>query len=172
MKLVPLAAQNQPKRSPSSAFLQQNHTVWDWRLRRHYAAWVAWLIAGILSVDTIVSLALHQSLAAFLLSLLIPTSPALQQLGETVLAHRETAGEKEELAHRIEGLWDVGLRDLGCVGITHIRQVQDRIFLLRRDAPLVPDRWYKWRLKGYQADMDKTARELREQAEQALRKKP
>lgn len=48
------------------------------------------------------------------------------------------------------------------------RQIQDRIFSLRKDGPLVPDRWYKWLKKNYQADMDATAVELRTQAEKAI----
>lgn len=150
---------------------QRANTVWDWRLRRHYAARVAWLIAGIVLVDAAISLLLHQSFASFLLSLLIPTAPALQQLGETFIAHRESAGEKEELAHRIQDLWDVALREPDAVTRDQCRQIQDRIFSLRNDGPLVPDRWYKWLRKSYQADMDATAAELRERAEEALRRK-
>jgi hypothetical protein len=150
---------------------QRASTVWDWRLRRHYAGRVAWIIAGIILADAAIALFLHLSFAGFLLSLLIPTAPALQQLGETYLAHRESAGEKEELAHRIEDLWEVALREPEAVTRDQCRQIQDRIYSLRKDGPLVPDRWYKWLKKSYQADMDATAEELRTQAEKTLRNK-
>jgi SMODS-associating 4TM effector domain len=115
-----------------------------------------------------ISLIPHQSIATFLLSLLISTAPALQHLGETYIAHRESAAEKDELAHRIEDLWDIALREPGSVTRDQCRQIQDRIFSLRKDGPLVPDRWYKWLQKNYQTDMDKTAEELRAQAEKTL----
>ena len=46
--------------------------------------------------------------------------------------------------------------------------IQDRIYALRKDGPLIPDRWYEWLKKDYQADMDATAQELRSKAETAL----
>lgn len=147
---------------------QRANMVWDWRLRRHYAGYVAWLIASIILIDVAIAFWLHQSVADFLLGLFIPTAPALQQLGESVMAHRESAGEKEELARHIAVLWDGGLREPGTVTKELCRQIQDRIFALRNNSPLVPDRWYTWLKRSYQADMNASAIELRKQAEQAL----
>ncbi|MGB8347656.1 MAG: S-4TM family putative pore-forming effector [Ktedonobacteraceae bacterium] len=150
---------------------QRANTVWDWRLRRHYAAGAAWLVAIVLLIDFLIGLLMRQSLSAFLFGLLIPTLPALQQGVETVLSHRESAAEKEELAQRIEALWEIGVRDPDVVRQDQLRQIQDRIYVLRKDGPLVPDRWYKWLQKNYQADMDKTVQELKAQAEEAIKKK-
>lgn len=147
---------------------QRANAVWDWRLRRHYAARVAWLIGAVLGADLLIGLLMRQSLSAFLFGLLIPTVPALQQGIETVLAHRESAAEKEELAERITDLWEVSLRDPDVVTQEQLRQIQDRIYNLRKSGPLVPDRWYKWLQKHYQEDMDQSAQELRERAEAAL----
>lgn len=151
---------------------QRANAVWDWRLRRHYATRVAWLIGAVLVADVLIGLLVRQSLDAFLFGLLIPTVPALQQGIETVLAHRESAAEKEELAERITDLWEVSLRDPDVVTREQLRQIQDRIYILRKEGPLVPDRWYKWLQKHYQADMDRTAQELRTEAERALRRNP
>ncbi len=150
---------------------QRANTVWDWRLRRHYAAGVAWLVVIVLLTDILIGLLMRQSLSTFLLGLLVPTLPALQQGVETVLSHRESAAEKEELAQRVEALWEIGVHDPDVVTQAQLRQIQDRIYALRRDGPLVPDRWYKWLHKHYQADMDKTAQELKAQAEGALERK-
>lgn len=147
---------------------QRANAIWDWRLRRHYAARVAWLIGAVLVVDVLMGLFMRQSLSAFLFGLLIPTVPVLQQGIETVLAHRESAAEKEELAERIADLWEISLRDPDVVNREQLRQIQDRIYILRKSGPLVPDRWYKWLQKHYQADMDKTAQELKAQAERIL----
>lgn len=151
---------------------QRANTVWDWRLRRHYATRIGWLIAGVVLVDVAIALILHQSFAGFLLSLLIPTAPALQQLGETYIAHRESAAEKEALAHHIQSLWDVALREPETISRDQCREVQNRIFALRKEGPLVPDHWYKWLQRDYQADMDKTTTELRAQAKRALGENP
>jgi len=147
---------------------QRANIVWDWRLRRKYAASVAWLIAALLVVDVGIALVLQQSLLDFLLSLFFPSLPALVQGLETFLAHRETAAEKEELSHRIQALWDSGLREPQAVTRDQCRQIQDRIYALRKDGPLVPDRWYHWLRNNYQADMDATADQLRTQGEQVL----
>lgn len=57
-----------------------------WRLRRRYAAGVAWLVAIVLFIDFVIGLLMRQSLSTFLFGLLIPTLPALQQGVETLLA--------------------------------------------------------------------------------------
>lgn len=147
---------------------QRANTVWDWRLRRHYAARIGWLTGAVLAVDVIVSLLLKQSFSDFLLSLFIPTLPVLTQGVENFLAHRESAAEKEELAHRIGALWDIGMREPEAVTREQCRQIQDRIYALRKDGPLVPDKWYHWLKKDYQLDMDITAQDLRAKAEKTL----
>ncbi len=150
---------------------QRSNVVWDWRLRRHFSAGVACLTGLVLIIDVAIALWLKQSLIKFLLSLFLPTLPVVMQGIETFLGHRETAAEKEELSHRIEGLWDIGLKELTAVPVEQLRQIQDRIYTLRKDGPLVPDSWYEWLKRGYQSDMDTSTHELSAQAERALRLK-
>ena len=58
---------------------QRQNSVWDWRLQSHYAAGVVWIGAGVLAVDVVVGLVLHQYLSDFLLSLFIPTLPVFSR---------------------------------------------------------------------------------------------
>jgi hypothetical protein len=100
-----------------------------------------------------------------LLSLFIPTLPVLSQAVEIALVHREAAKDKHETAFQIEELWQAGLQHQEAVTSERCRQIQDRLFILRRDGPLVPNMWYWWLRRHYQAEADAAVAELRRQAE-------
>ena len=146
---------------------QRQNSVWDWRLQSHYAAGVVWIGAGVLAVDVVLGLVLHQYLSNFLLSLFIPTLPVFSQAVETAIAHWEIAKDKEDTAFYIEGIWQERLRHAELVSRERCRQIQDKLFILRRDGPLVPDIWYRWLRHHYQAEADSAVEELRKQVELA-----
>lgn len=148
---------------------QRQNSVWDWRLQSHYAAGVAWIGAGVLAVDVVVGLVLHQYLSDFLLSLFIPSLPVLVQTVDAALAHKEHAKDKEQTALQIQVAWQAGLQRRDTVTLDRCRRLQDRLFALRRDGPLVPDVWYRWLRHHYQADADAAAAAMRGQAELAVK---
>ena len=134
---------------PASVLLcQRANAVWARRQHVTYgrgiaAAAVAWLIIGI-----VIGVADSASLAEYLTTVALPSLPAFLDAAEMSRRHREAANKRQML----EGQTDALLRS-GNATNRDLREIQDQLFTLRLDEPLVPEWFYKLVKPNYDQDM-------------------
>lgn len=119
---------------------QRSSITWDGRTRSIYS-----VVVGVMTVVFAVSMvglavAMEMALADFLMALAFPAFPAVQHGVKVVRAHRKAADAEKALFDDVEALVRQGP---SAVDVTALRQVQDRLWLLRREQPLVPDALYR-----------------------------
>lgn len=140
---------------------QRSNVVWDWRLRRHYAAAISVLCSVLAIAGVALAIGLQMTVWEYLQGVLAPTLPALLLGGMLAKQHRQTASEKESIEREIARAWEAGLDDPRAVSTAKCRSFQDRIYRLRKEGPLVPDMWYVWLRDRYQVDMDSAIEALK-----------
>jgi hypothetical protein len=118
-----------------------------WSRRDHRAYGTAVLITGIgwFLLGLVVALVRDLSLAAYLIKIFLPSSPALLDCAELARAHWRHATRREQAEHKIRDLWDANQTDPAGIEPTGCREIQDTAYLLRRDGPRVPEYFYRLR---------------------------
>lgn len=139
---------------PESVLLcQRSNAVWARRQHRAYAwvlvgAAVVWWIVGV-----VVAVADTATLADYLVIVGLPSLPALLDAGEFARAHLVDAQRREQVEDRASALLQAGEATQ-----QDLREIQDQLFELRRDAQLVPGWFYKLIRPKFEADMQYAAR--------------
>ena len=142
---------------------QRSSAAWGRRSHASYATivcttGVAWLIAGI-----VMAVVAHATVAAYLVTIFLPSQPAFLDTADLFRGHRRLSGEKGTLEHRIDALWSSGIKNLESVTGQHCREVQDQSYHLRRSGLQIPDRLYRLlRERDERAMQDAAARMMRD----------
>jgi hypothetical protein len=136
---------------------QRANAVWARRQHRAYSRVLmigagAWAIFGV-----IVAVVDGASLTTYLVTIALPSLPALLDATEFARAH-STNAEKRQL---VEDKADDLLKNGGGTN-QDLREIQDQLFNLRRDAPLVPRWFYRLVRPGFEEDMRYAARRTAE----------
>lgn len=134
---------------------QRSNAVWACRQHRTYGrvltgAAIAWFIIGI-----IVAVADGAALGTYLVTILLPSMPAFLDASELSRAHASAARDRELIREQMDAL----LVD-GTAETQEIREIQDQLFRLRREAPQVPEWFYQVIRPGYEEDMKYAVDEL------------
>jgi hypothetical protein len=127
---------------------QRSNAVWARRQHRAFSrvlmvAAAAWAVIGV-----IVAVADGASLATYLVTIGLPSLPALLDATEFARAHSSNADKRQLVMDTLDSL-------LNSSGATSqdLREIQDQLFNLRRDAPLVPGWFYTLVRGGFEEDM-------------------
>lgn len=151
-----------PLESPFSVLLcQRSSCVWDRRQRERYG----WLVLATTIVG-IVSLAAFawfrdMRLADYVTALMIPAMSAYLLGFETFRDMQRTAQILRQLEGEIEQLIEQELAKRGCVTRENLRDIQDRLFLLRSSPGAVPQFVYDWVRIGFQQDMAEAVKDYK-----------
>jgi SMODS-associating 4TM effector domain len=124
---------------------QRMSMIWGRRDHRAYGTTV--LITGIawFALGLAVALARDLSLAAYLIKIFLPSSPALLDCTELARSHWQHATRREHAEQDIQDIWGTHHANPGEIDPTACRNIQDTAYLLRRHGPRVPDFFYKLR---------------------------
>lgn len=132
---------------------QRSSVAWSQRQHRLYGAVVATVTVAWFAVGVVIALVDGASLGDYLVSLALPSMPALLSGGETAEAHFDAARLRRRIgahvARALKGDADVAPRE-----------VQDAIFELRTTAPLVPDWLYRLVSDRFERDMRRAVSEM------------
>ena len=134
---------------------QRSNAVWARRQHRLYGyvlqiAVYAWAAVGIG-----VAIVHGASTADYLVTVGLPSLPALLETSELAEGHTNAAGSRERLEERAESLLDQG------AATDHdLREIQDQLFTLRRIASIVPEWFYRLVRNRYEKDMKDAATQL------------
>jgi hypothetical protein len=127
---------------------QRSNAVWASRQHRIYSycliiAMIVWAAVGI-----VVTLAEGATLGEYLLAILLPSLPGVLDGTDLIQRHQWAADRREQINQYLEDLIFAGTGSE-----TEIREVQDQLFLLRRDGAQVPDLFYHRLRPDYEQDM-------------------
>lgn len=140
---------------PTSVLLcQRSNAVWARRQHRAYAIAVvgaarAWFVVGVL-----VAALSAASLTEYLVTIALPSLPAFLDASDLARGHASAARSRQLLEDQTDAL----LRS-GDATAQDLREIQDQLFNLRQEAPLVPGWFYKLIRPGFEADMQHAARQ-------------
>lgn len=128
---------------------QRSNAVWAKRQHRAYGTTllliaIAWGVFGI-----ILALAKHATLAQYLTTVALPSLPAMLDATELAKKHWTAADERAEIEVATDELFAAA----SDVEPAALREVQDKLYLLRRDSPAVAGWFYKLVRTNYEADM-------------------
>lgn len=145
---------------PTSVLIcQRSNVVWARRQHRTYAVVlifgaVAWAMIGIA-----VSLAQSTTLAQYLTTIALPSLPAVLDAGEIARRHLQAADARSRLEERVDTLIRT---PTSAVDDHDLREIQDQLYVLRAEAPLVPEWFYKLVRDNYENDMQYAAAQVSE----------
>jgi SMODS-associating 4TM effector domain len=136
-------------RWPRSVLIcQRSNAVWSRRQHRSYGwllvgAAIAWFVLGI-----VIAVADAATLTQYLTTVALPSLPALLDAAEMARGHWRAAETRQLLEGQVDALLEYGTATE-----QDLREIQDQLFTLRQDAPLVPEWFYKLIKPTYEADM-------------------
>jgi hypothetical protein len=145
---------------------QRTNLRWDFQLRRWFAQRALTLTAIVILLLLIFSLWNQLSLERFVLSVLAPALPVFSWGFREYQKQNEVADELERLKSQVEEYWNDAIRSKISVHQTEnkSRALQDKIFDLRKDSPLIFDAVYKYFRMRYELLATKGAEELVQEA--------
>jgi hypothetical protein len=134
---------------PSSVLVcQRSNAVWGRRQHRAYGQLLAGVAVGWGVIGILVAVAHGASLAEYLTTIALPSLPAVLDASEVSRLHGQAADKRGHLEAQIDQMVRAG-----ATTAHELREIQDQLFSLRRDAPLVPNWFYKLLKADYEADM-------------------
>jgi hypothetical protein len=135
---------------------QRSNVVWSRRQHDLYANIVSsaaftWLLAGI-----VIASATAITLDAYLITVGLPSLPALLDALEIRIANTDTARKRRQLEHAL----DAALAEPSAGNSddeSMLRSMQDQILEFRRTSPLIPQLLYRWLRKRYNLETQAAA---------------
>jgi hypothetical protein len=127
---------------------QRSNAVWARRQHRAYAYMLYVAAASWAVIGAVVAILDGASLATYLVTIALPSLPALLDAAEFARAHAVDADKRQLLEDQTDAL----LRS-GTASEHDLREIQDELFTLRRSAPLVPRWFYRLVRPRFEADM-------------------
>ena len=140
---------DKPASWPTSVLIcQRSNAVWARRQHFYYG----WTLCGLAGTWAVIGLAVAvidgASLATYLVTVALPSLPALLDAVELARAHSSASQRRQLVEERAEALISNGGAD-----DQDLREMQDQLFGLRRDAPLVPKWFYEFLRPKFEAAM-------------------
>ncbi len=134
---------------PASVIVcQRSGIVWARRQHRAYA-YVLRTVATLWGiVGVVVAIAHGATLADYLVTIALPSLPALLDASELADRHLASAGDREVLEQRVDAI-------LAGNSATHqtLREIQDQLFSLRAESPIVAAWFYRLVRSRFEQDM-------------------
>jgi hypothetical protein len=141
---------------PVSVLLcQRSNAVWGRRQHRLYGYTLRGIAAAWGVVGIVVAIAHGASTADYLVTIALPSLPALLDATELADTHLAAASSRERIEQRVDKLLPEG-----SVPASDLREIQDQLFALRSTPSIVPEWFYRVLRRRFEADMKTAARYL------------
>ena len=136
---------------------QRSNAVWGRRQHHAYGLFLivaasAWFVAGIMF-----SSVRGTSLAEYLTTMALPSLPAILDAIEVAKKQLLASDQRRHLETETDAMFDNSAVSHGM-----LREIQDQVFELRRNAPSVASWFYRILAKSYETDMRYAAKERAE----------
>jgi hypothetical protein len=126
---------------------QRSNAVWARRQHRAFGLTLTFVAAAWVIIGVAVAVADEATLAQYLTTIALPSLPAVLDAAEMSRRHGEAADRRQALEKQTDELLGSGADEHA------LREVQDQLFTLRRDEPLVPEWFYRLLRTNYEEDM-------------------
>lgn len=145
---------------------QRTNLRWDYQLRRWFGKRAIILSIVVIAFLFIISLWNQLSLESFILSALAPALPVFSWGFHEFQKQNEVADELERLKSQVEEYWIAAIKSRISIHQVEIksRALQDEIYDLRRDSPLIFDTVYNYFKLRYELLATKGAEEYVKEA--------
>lgn len=148
-----------PKACPwpvSVLICQRSNAVWAQRQHRSYANTLYAATASWGAMGIAMSVAQSATLGQYLTTIALPSLPAMLDAVEMAGRHRRASDSRQRLENRCRELLD----EPSTVDRGHLREIQDQLYDLRAEAPLVPEWFYKLVRGRYESSMQYAATQV------------
>ncbi len=151
---------------------QRINCLWDVQLRRKYLQRVGVIFFILCAMVLTVALIKGLTVGNFLLVVVAPLLPAIGWIIREFKGQNEAIRRKDELKRYAEELWTDAIKKYAPVEEIErkSRGLQDQIYNNRCNNPLILDAFYKRLLPKNEAQMNRSAEELADEALQSLGK--
>ena len=145
---------------------QRTNLRWDSQLRRWYSKRALAVSFGVIGLLFLFSLLNQISFVRFVLTVLTPSIPVFLWGFKEYRDHSEVAEEQERFKSYIEEFWQDAITSKLSEHqiLIRSRELQDEIFILRRDNPLIFDQIYRYFKSKYEIYASQGAEELVKEA--------
>ena len=151
---------------------QRENCWWDAQLRRRFVRWVGYILAFLCLIVVFIGFVGGFSLPKLIFIIVIPLVPAFVWAIREYQGQTEAADDKDELKKYSEDLWENVINKE--VPVKEIeeksRHLQDQIYNSRRNNPFILDLFYNYLRAKNEAQMNRKAEALVEEAKQSLSK--
>jgi hypothetical protein len=127
---------------------QRSNAVWARRQHHAFSIFLNVAAAGWFVITAVIALFDQAPLSQYLTTIALPSLPALLDAVEISSQHRKAATSRQLLESQVDKLLEKGTAT-----DKQLREIQDQLFVLRRDAPLVPEWFYHIIRSNYESDM-------------------
>lgn len=123
---------------------QRSNFSYDYAIRNSFLYWVAGVSLGILGLLILISVFKDFTLRSFFLAVILPFMPVLTLSVKLYNDHNASIQNLESLKSSLKSLWSGVLNGTAVNPEKSIRQIQDKIYLNRRNNPLIPEKIYDY----------------------------
>lgn len=149
--------QTQTRWPQSVLICQRSSVVWARRQHQWYGVFLHIVAVAIVSGGVVIFSIAEATLLEYITSIALPSAPALLDALEEAREHLRASKARE----RLESATNKEIQR-GSTTHARLRAIEDELFSLRQQAPLVPEWFYHLRRDQYEADMREAAKELTE----------
>ncbi len=141
---------------------QRINCYWDAQLRKKYLQAVGVTFFIIFAIVMVVAVIKGLTLGNFFLVVVAPLIPAIGWISRELIKQNEAIQRKNKLKSYVEELWRDAIKKH--VPVNEIeqrsRELQDQIYNNRASNPLILDRFYRHLLPKNEAEMNRNAKDL------------
>lgn len=120
---------------------QETNLFYDAKLREHFKMANIVICIGIIVFSLFIAVLSDIKVSSYITAVLLPVLPMIVLTLKIVMENRKSLIFSTDLRKTVLQLKD----RLDNPSVAEVRAVQDKIFCSRKDSPLVPDWYYKWR---------------------------
>ncbi|MFI6520402.1 S-4TM family putative pore-forming effector [Spirillospora sp. NPDC050679] len=140
---------------------QRASLVWDIRLRRRFSAAAATVVGLWAGAGLLVSLAMDVSLRSYMLTWIVPSTPLLVIGIQAMTVHRDIANRRERLLSQLSLIWQTAKDQNRDIDPTEFRVLQEAVFHIRNDAPVLPAFFTRRHSPSFYAHMSEASRQMK-----------
>jgi uncharacterized membrane protein YhaH (DUF805 family) len=132
---------------------QETNLFYDGKLRNHFKIATLLLCIFIIALSLIIAIIADIKVSDYVTTVLLPILPMILLTMKIIMENRKSLTTSTDLNKLVLQLKDRPEEPT----ITELRGVQDKIFCTRKDSPLVPNWYYKWRRTRLEKSMKANA---------------
>jgi hypothetical protein len=147
---------------------QRSNFAYDYAIRKSFLRCVVFGTIAVLVLLALCALIANVSLRSLIVTLALPILPVLTFSGKLYTDHKGSIVNLESLRNTLSSVWSGLLAGNPTNPEIFLRQIQDKIYLNRKNSPLVPEGFYEHLRSGLEQEMYYSVSDLVDEYKQSL----